>query len=165
MKSLLHFLAVLFFIIGVSCSTDDDKVLSTDTIIFSASLDGTYGAPTNTSTAKGTTYLIYNKTTKIFTINIAYSGLIPTMAVIQKRVANLPDLIVFIVGDFSNSYSSDGSTPEVLSNIHFTSPVLTSEQETDLLANRYYVNLYSSAYPEGQIRGQLINANPNNENH
>lgn len=166
MKSLLHCLTILFFIItGISCSSDDDKILSSDTLVFSASLNGTNEVKTNISAAKGTSYLIYNKTTKIFTINIAYSGLTPTMAVIQKSVVNFPNQIIFTVGDFSNDNSFYNDKPDTLPNIHFTSPVLTTEQETDLLANRYYVNLYSSAYPEGEIRGQLINANPNDKNH
>lgn len=164
MKSLSNFLAVLFFfIIGVSCSSDDDKILSSDNLVFTASLNGTNEVPTNASKAKGTTYLIYNKTTKIFTINIAYSGLIPTMALIQKSVINVPEPIIFTVGNFSNYYNSNKT--DTLPNIHFTSPVLTPEQEADLLANRYYVNLYSNAYPDGEIRGQLINANPNDNSY
>jgi hypothetical protein len=37
---------------------------------------------------------------------------------------------------------------------------LTAAQEADLLANNYYVNLHTDAFPAGEIRGQLITANP-----
>ncbi len=34
--------------------------------------------------------------------------------------------------------------------------VLTEEQEADLLAGRYYVNIHTAANPAGEIRGQLM---------
>jgi hypothetical protein len=38
---------------------------------------------------------------------------------------------------------------------HFTSPSLTAEQEADLKAGNYYVNIHSNANPGGELRAQL----------
>jgi hypothetical protein len=41
-------------------------------------------------------------------------------------------------------------------SISYTSAALTPEQEADLMANLYYVNLHSSTFTAGEIRGQLV---------
>jgi CHRD domain len=38
-----------------------------------------------------------------------------------------------------------------------STPALTSEQEADLLAGRWYFNLHTAAFPGGELRGQLFN--------
>ncbi|KFC58753.1 hypothetical protein FEM08_24860 [Flavobacterium gilvum] len=143
-------------IIVISCSNDNEAgVIPSNSIVLSASLNGTNEVPANTSTAKGTAYLIYSKTTKVFTIKINYSGLAPTMALIHKETVNNENPIVFTVGKYFDYENPTNALPL----IDFTSPHLTTEQETELLTNQYYINLYSSAFPDGEIRGQLINSN------
>lgn len=161
MKSLLYFLGISFlYTIGISCSNNEDAtILAPDDIVLTASLNGSNEVPTNTSTAKGVAHVTYSRTTKVFTINVSYSGLAPTMALIHKKKENNTDSIVFTIGKYTDYYSPDGNSATVLPTINFTSPPLTTEQETELLTNKYYVNLYSYAYPEGHIRGQLINSN------
>lgn len=161
MKSLQYFLGISFLCtIGISCSNNDDAtLLDSEDIVLSASLNGTNQEPKNSSTAKGVAYVIYNKSTKVFTINISYSGLAPTIALIQKKTGNNPNPIVFTIGKYTDFYSTNTNTADALPPINFTSTPLTNEQEADLLSNKYYVNLYSSAYPEGDIRGLLINSN------
>jgi hypothetical protein len=39
--------------------------------------------------------------------------------------------------------------------LNYTSAALTPEQEADLMANLYYVNLHST-FTAGEIRGQLV---------
>lgn len=160
MKSLLYFLGISFlYTVGTSCSNNDDDatILASDDIVLTASLNGTNEATTNSSTAKGVAYLIYSKTTKVFTINVSYSGLAPTMALIHKKTENKADPIVFTIGKYTDYYKTNSAN--ALPTINFTSPPLTTEQEADLLTNKYYVKLCSIAYPEGDIRGQLINSN------
>lgn len=45
---------------------------------------------------------------------------------------------------------------ELTSSINYTSLPLNSEQDADLYASLYYVNLHTTTYPNGEIRGQLI---------
>jgi hypothetical protein len=45
---------------------------------------------------------------------------------------------------------------DVASNPSSGSAVLTDDQVTDLLAGLWYVNIHSSAFPGGEIRGQVL---------
>lgn len=161
MKSLLYFLGISFvYTIGISCSNNDDAtILAPDDIVLTASLNGTNEVQKNSSTAKGVAYVIYSKTTKVFTIDVSYSGLAPTIALIHKKIENNPAPIIFTIGKYTDYYTTNGNSANALPVIKFTSPALTTEQETDLLTNKYYVKLCSNAYPEGDISGQLINSN------
>ena len=147
MKYRLSFLAILFmFFIAVSCSSDDDTN-NPDIVIFNATLNGGSEVPANNSAASGTAVLTYNKATKTFAIRVIYSGITPTMGHIHLGAVDVSGPVVFPFDDLR-------------SPISYVSPVLTAEQEADLLVNRYYVNLHTEAFPNGEIRGQLINTKP-----
>ncbi|WP_426484574.1 CHRD domain-containing protein [Flavobacterium sp. 2] len=150
MKSLFNFSALfLLLFIGVSCSSNDDNSNPSPIIVtFNATLSGASEVPANASTATGTATLSYNKTTKIFTVTVTYSGLTPTMGHIHMGAAGTNGPVIF-------PFSS------LASPISYTSTALTAAQETDLIANNYYVNLHTDAFAGGEIRGQLITENPN----
>jgi hypothetical protein len=113
-------------------------------MLFKATLSGTNERPNpNLSTATGNATLTLNSETKIFTIVVTHSGMTATAAHIHKGEPTTTGSIVF------------GFSP-VTSPINYTSAALTASQETDLHAGLYYVNVHSSTYPGGEIRGQLI---------
>jgi hypothetical protein len=149
MKPLLRFLAISFvFFIIISCSNNNDDNSSPVIVSFDATLNGASEVPPNSTTmATGTATLSYNKTTKVFTLNVNYSGLTPTDGHIHVGAVGADGPVVFPLTSLT-------------SPISFTSPALTTAQETDLLSNLYYVNLHTTAFPGGEIRGQLITANP-----
>lgn len=151
MKSLFNFSAILLlFFIGVSCSNSDDNPTPTPTpviVTFNATLNGASEVPANASTATGTATGSYNKTTKILTVNITYSGITPSMGHIHVGAVGVSGPVVFPFTDLMSPFS-------------YTTPALSAAQETDLLANLYYVNLHTTAFPAGEIRGQLVTANP-----
>ena len=151
MKSLFNFSVILLLLfIGVSCSNSDDNSSSTPTpviVTFNATLGGSTEVPANASTATGTATGSYNKTTKILTVNVNYTGITPTMGHIHVGAVGVSGPVVF------------GFT-DLMSPINYTSPALTTTQETDLLSNQYYVNLHSTTFPNGEIRGQLVTDNP-----
>ena len=138
MKPLLRFSAILFlFFIGISCSSNDDP---SDVIVtFNADLTPVTGTG---SSAYGNAVLKLNKTAKTFKITVTYYGLTAT----NGHIHALSDgAIIFPFPD-----SPPLTSPIVLSfNI-------TNAQITELMANHYYVNIHTAAFPNGEISGTLI---------
>ncbi len=112
-------------------------------VAFKATLNGASETPVNPSAASGTATATYNKNTRILNINVTYTGITATLAHIHKGAVGVAGGTVF-------------TFPKLTSPIYYTSTELDATQETDLLANLYYVNIHSAAYPNGEIRGQLI---------
>jgi len=123
----------------MSCNDDDDT-----NVVFKATLNGASEVPANASTATGSATLTYNRDTKIFNIQVDFTGLTPTMGHIHKAAVGVSGGVVF---PFTNP---------VVSPVNYTSPVLDSAKVADLFAGLYYVNLHTTAFGGGEIRGQLI---------
>ncbi len=140
-RTLLFVLASIIFI-SAGCSKDDD--VPDPNVVFKATINGVSEVPVNTSVAVGTATLTFNKDTKIFTLVVNYSGVNATASHIHKGAAGVSGGVVF------------GFTSPITSPINYTSVALDATQETDLMANLYYVNIHSAAFPGGEIRGQLI---------
>ncbi|PJJ07401.1 CHRD domain-containing protein [Flavobacterium sp. 1] len=142
MKSLLGFTAVLFlFFIGVSCSNSDDNPSPTPTPVivdFTASLTPVAGTG---SMAYGNAALKFNQTAKTFEITVTFTGITPT----HGHIHGADGAIVFPFPDANVSTS-----PIILS---FS---INDAQITELMANHYYVNLHTTAFPGGEISGTLI---------
>jgi hypothetical protein len=96
------------------------------------------------SKAKGTIDGSYNPNTKILTVIVSYSDITPTAWHIHKGDVGVVGPVVF---DLGSSFSS----PTTL-----ISSALTADQEADLKAGLYYVNIHSKIAPSGEIRGQII---------
>lgn len=118
-------------------------------ITFRATLSGANERPTpNTSTATGSSTLIFNNDTKIFTVTTTYSGL--TGGTVSGAHIHKGD--VTVAGGVIFSFGTTLASP-----IIYTSVALDATQEADLKAGLYYVNVHSTpTYPGGEIRGQLI---------
>jgi hypothetical protein len=143
MKHLIKILAFSILFAGiVSCSNNDNPAPNPN-VTFKATLNGASEVPANASTATGTATLIFNTTTKIFTITVTHDIAAPTNGHIHKGAVGVSGPPVF---PFS-SYTSP---------ISYTSIALDATQEADLNAGLYYVNIHSAAFPGGEIRGQLI---------
>ncbi|WP_310381583.1 CHRD domain-containing protein [Flavobacterium sp.] len=122
----------------VSCNDDEPN----PNVTYKATLSGANETTPNSSTATGTGTLVFNTTTKIFTITVVHTLASPTVGHIHKAAAGANGPVVF-------PFSS------LVSPIMYTSAALTAEQEADLNAGLYYVNLHSAAFPGGEIRGNL----------
>ena len=77
-------------------------------------------------------------------VDITYIGVTPTAGHIHKGA-------VGVKGDVVYPFAAPLTSP-----IHYMSGVLTADQETDLMGGLNYVNLHTTAFPGGEIRGQLI---------
>ncbi|WP_268847068.1 CHRD domain-containing protein [Flavobacterium aestivum] len=143
MKSIFSFSAILFlFFIGISCSNSDDNN-STPTptptpviTTFAATLTPPAGV---TSSASGSAALTLNQTAKTFSITVNYTGLTPNAGHIHNAT-----------GGIEIPFTNVSTSPFTVSGS------ITDAQMTELLANHYYVNLHTTAYPNGEISGTLM---------
>lgn len=142
MKKTLFTLLISALLLATSCKKDEEVV--SPEVKFNVSLNGSLEVPTNTSTATGSFVGTYNKTTKVISYTINYNGIMPTAWHIHKGAVGVNGGVIFPLGTtFNTAFSS-------------TTAALTAEQETDLMAGNYYVNIHSASKPGGEIRGQLI---------
>ena len=118
---------------------------------FTASLEGSQEVPVNVSSALGTVIVNYNSRTKTLVLTGTYLNL--TTNITSSHIhgpaapgANAPALFAL---------TNTGGTSGTLS----TTAVLTPTQESDLFAGNFYVNVHSSTFPGGEIRGQLNGTN------
>ena|SRR5687768_15597567 len=143
MKRFFAVLLIPILLTGTfSCDDDDDPI--DPNVVFTATMDGAQEAPNPAvTTATGNATLTFNTTTKIFTITVTHTVAAPTNGHIHKGAIGVGGGVVFPFATFT-------------SPITYTSPALDAAQEADLMANLYYVNIHTDAYPAGEIRGQLI---------
>ena len=132
-------------LIGNSCkkSSNPAPVVDPNVTFKATAISGANESTPNASAATGTATLIFNTTTKIFTVSVTYSGVTATNGHIHKGAVGVSGGVIFGFSPFA-------------SPISFTSAALDATQEADLNANLYYVNIHSAAFPGGEIRGQLI---------
>lgn len=147
MKNLFKIVAGLFLSLSIaSCSKSDPVTPYTaaaDTVVmYKATLSGTNESTPNASTAIGTGMLSFNSTTKIFTLTVTHTLATATMGHIHKGAVGFSGGVVFSFSTFASPFV-------------YTSAALDAAQEADLVAGLYYINLHSTAFPGGEIRGNL----------
>ena len=141
MKKLLQIAIVLGMITLNSCKKAE--VVSQD-VTFGAMLMGSEEVPAVSTTAMGTFSGVYNKTTKILTYTISYTGMTPTAWHLHKGARGATGGVIFDIG---RTFTSPFSAATI---------ALTADQETDLMNGMYYANIHSTKSPSGEIRGQLM---------
>lgn len=140
-KTLKLLTAALIFTSLFSCKKDDKP--KEDIVIYKAMLSGMDEVPANASTATGSSTLTYTISTKKFTIVTTYTGLTPLMGHIHKAAKGTNGAPIFPFPDVSKS-------PITLESS------MTDAQYEALLKDSMYVNLHTTEFPGGEIRGQLM---------
>lgn len=146
MKTIFSTIVLLLAIgIGISSCKKSNTVQTSNTITFKATLNGASETPPNASMATGSATYTYDKTTYILTGTLTFTGITPGAGHIHKGAVGVAGGVIFPL-----------TAGTVTSPLIFTSPVLDVTQRADLMAGLYYVNLHTTAFPGGEIRGQLV---------
>lgn len=143
----------LFFITIVCAAVVFASCKSSDTQAFqSKQMLGSSEAPPVTTTGTGTLDGNYNTKTKVITLDLKWSlgnkDDTTTMGHIHKGAEGVSGPVVIPFTDLPK-----GSTDQ---EFKFVSEPLTAEQESDLKAGSYYVNIHSTTFPAGELRAQLL---------
>ncbi len=112
---------------------------------FHTILSSSNEVPARVSAGYGDASGFFDNDSKILTLTINYVGLRAPLTAwhIHKAAAGVNGGVVFNFG-----------TPQP-SGFIYTSAPFTAEQEADLMNGVNYVNLHTSIFPGGELRGQL----------
>ncbi|MCB2379499.1 CHRD domain-containing protein [Hymenobacter sp. BT635] len=144
MKHAYMYLALGAVSLFTACSKNDDEatpapVTTTELV---ATVNSAQQVPTNNSTATGTFAGTYNSSTDQMTYTLTYQGITPTAMHIHIGGPGTGEGQVAI--PLTRAASPMTGTVAV-----------TKDQAAKLLANGMYVNIHSSAYGLGEIRGDI----------
>lgn len=143
MKQLSFFLMGAIMI-GSLLSCDIEGPDQNDIVKYEATINSSNTQPKATSSAQGSAVLEYNKTTKVLTYSVTFTGLTPTAAHIHKAQPwweTGPVVVPFT--NFSTSPITGSAT-------------LTQDLEDLLRFGNLYINIHTKEYPQGEIRGQIL---------
>ncbi len=113
--------------------------------LFTATLTGSAEVPAVTSNAAGTAVVIVDPATLAAKISLVTSDLTGTVAHVHAAAKGVAGPIVLTLNETTAG-----------SGIWTATATLTATQMTTLKAGNYYVNVHSAAFPDGEIRGQLL---------
>lgn len=116
-------------------------------IRLATALSGLSEVPPIDGPATGSASGLYDDETRMLSVEVVVEGLIGTVAGAHIHGPSEPSANAGIV--FAFDLSDDGDVLPL-------EAILSLEQEADLLAGLYYVNLHTDAYPSGEVRGHLV---------
>ena len=120
---------------------------------FSVSLDGLQEVPPNASPATGSGTLVIDNAQTQVTYSINYSGLTGTRSAQHIHGPGAPGVPAPVVLPLS----ATGTTSGLVSGV----AAITATVIGYMVAGTAYVNIHSSTFPGGEIRGQIqMNATP-----
>jgi len=140
-------ISLSFLLAGVlavgACKKDEDTT-DPNKVNFTAAINGNSEVPANASTASGTFTGSLDKTTRILSYKVEYTGLTPTAGHLHRGAPGVNGPVV--VGFDATAVK--------------TSPVqgtatLRQTFADSLMAGQVYVNLHTAAFPGGEIRGNI----------
>ncbi len=146
LKSMALYLGVASLIIVTSCNKDDNPPMPEFVDFNNAKISAGQEVPLTNSSATGSFTVKYDKTSNKLDYTINYSGLTPTAMHFHKGGVGVAG---GVEQEVKGPYSS-GMTGSI---------TLTEAQEVDLLANNWYLNIHTAAFPGGEIRGQVVPEN------
>ena len=127
-----------------------------EVVNFKAELSGAAEVPPNDSAGIGQVSADFDTETKLLKWNITYEDLTgPATAAHFHGPAdpdvNAPPVIPVEEADLSAGVTGEDKTSGSISG----EATLTDEQAADLTAGKWYFNIHTAEYPDGELRGQL----------
>ncbi|MCM0045683.1 MAG: CHRD domain-containing protein, partial [Burkholderiaceae bacterium] len=157
-------IAALSVLVIAGCGSDDDPVSPTAAAVsqvnsvnssvpqnvFSATLAGSEEVPPVNTAATGTGLVVIDPTTRAMKATIVTADIAGTQAHIHAAPRGVAGPVVFPLVETGGAGSG----------VWTTTVTLSSEQLTQLQSGNYYFNVHSTAFPEGEIRGQITASLP-----
>lgn len=138
----LYLLLFLASVSIVSCVKDENELLEANGLVISANQE----VNENTSTATGSITAKFNKSTNVMNYTVTWSGLSGNHTGI-KLYAGARKAVGEVVRTIATSGNPSGSLTE-----NWNVPAeIVSKLEQGLI----YVNITTTQYPDGEIRGQI----------
>ncbi|PVY37146.1 CHRD domain-containing protein [Pontibacter virosus] len=149
----VFYLLVLLSGFAYACDDDEtDDMLESEIEFTNVELSGENEVPTVATSGSGSLTATYDRSTRILTYNFSWtlgSADDNTVGIHFHGPAlateNAPVVIPIENHTDSHTGSMTGTTRE-----------LTPTEEEQLLDGRWYLNIHSSTYPNGELRGQLL---------
>ncbi len=136
------FVTLLAGLAVAGCKKDDDKqVTPANTTDFVATLSGGQQVPSNSSTATGTLTATLNRDTKKLTYKVTLTGLTPISAHIHVAAPGRAGGVKVPFNDLTSPIEGEADVDQATID--------------SLLAGRAYVNIHTTAFPNGEIRGNI----------
>jgi len=167
-KLTAYSLFLFSFLLSITaCEKEDEKKKQTDYSRGDIVMSGAQETPANPSTATGTMYVFYSKTTKMLNYTVVWSGLTDSVenmhihgvapagyaaGVVQNIVINSTPPTTLYPQKTSGKYTF--AKTGTLSGSLFVDGATV--KEVDLLNGLYYLNIHTKTYPNGEIRGQIV---------
>lgn len=117
------------------------------TFSYTAPLDGLQEVPPNGTPASGTATLVYDDVANTLTTTVSYSGLLG-----PRTASHIHTALPGVAGPVTHGLAGGGPTADSFVDVWSG---LTAAQVADLNAGKMYVNVHSTVYPGGEIRGQI----------
>jgi hypothetical protein len=138
-------------IVFITSCKSTEEVEKENTYFGTITMTGAQETPPVTTSATGTIDANYNKLTKTLSYTVTFSGLSDSAVAAHIHGIGEVGILAPVMQTFNNfprrkSGTYTGSL--YIDGVKFT--------ESDLLAQRYYINIHSKTYTGGEIRGQLI---------
>jgi hypothetical protein len=111
---------------------------------FTATLDGLQETPPNATPATGNATLVLDTAANTLSYNISYAGLLAT-----ETAAHI------------HGFAAPGSAAGVLHSLPSGNPKVgvwnyLETQEANIIAGLTYINIHTTLFPGGEIRGQIL---------
>ncbi len=141
-----------------SCAPDAEMKRTTDFEKKGIVMSGAQEAPVSASTAIGSMNVFYTKDTRTLTFSFNWSGLTGPVNAMHIHGLAPTGYSTGVVQTLSTSGIIKCSSSSTTACGRFAGTMQVDGfvvKEEDLLNGMYYINLHTTAYPGGEIRGQI----------